>query len=195
MAEAAEEAQYSPGATLQDWPVAYRLITWRQYRALTNDRDYVLIDIMETRERMTKEWNLRSQSWNCLADRVKFMTDIWVSLGVQDPLRGRNDPGGYDNMWFDFGAVRRRWIETRGFDLLDPPQGTPEHELVFTSLLFSTVEERERISAALEKGSTSGCHPAVIRRARRTMDHWVGRVRRKCCCQQEIGVLAGSESF
>ena len=181
MAEAAEEAQYSPGATLQDWPVAYRLITWRQYRALTNDRDYVLIDIMETRERMTKEWNLRSQSWNCLADRVKFMSDIWVLLGVQDPLRGRNDPGGYDNMWFDFGAVRRRWIETRGFDLLDPPQGTPEHELVFTSLLFSTVEERERISAALEEEVRQGAILPLYAARAVPMDHCVGEVRRECC--------------
>ena len=107
------------------------------------------------------EWNLRSQSWASLADRVKSMTDIWVLLGVQDPMRGRYDSGGYDNMWFDFAEVKRRWIEINGFDPLDPPAGTPEHELVFVSLLYSDVEQWKRISAALEEEVREGLVPQL----------------------------------
>ena len=69
-AEDVEEARYAPDATLQEWPVAFRGVTWREYRALTDDRDRVLVEIMETRERMTKEWNHRSQSWTCFPKRA-----------------------------------------------------------------------------------------------------------------------------
>ena len=84
------------------------------------------------------------------------MTDVWILLGVQDPMRGRFDSGGYDNMWFDFAEVKRRWIEISGFDPLDPPAGTPEHELVFVQMLSADVEQRKRISAALEQEVREG---------------------------------------